>query len=182
MFLMDFLELSKTRYSVRKFSDKQVEDEKLQKILEAGRLAPTAKNSQSQRIFVLKSAGAIAKIRGATQMAFDAPVVLMVCYDQEQSYKNVNDTAYTFYPGGHYDGGEVDASIITSAMMFQATELGLGTLWARGFDAAKIIEAFDLPKNLHLVCLLDIGYAAADSEPSPRHSDRKPLEETVKYL
>lgn len=76
----------------------------------------------------------------------------------------------------------MDASIVTSAMMFQATELGLGTLWARGFDAAKIIEAFALPKNLHLVCLLDIGYPAADAEPSPRHSDRKPLDETVKYL
>ena len=174
--------MSKSRYSVRKFSDKKVEDQKLQKVLEAGRLAPTAKNSQSQRIFVLQSPESIAKIRAATQMAFDAPVVLMVCYDEDQSYKNVNDTAYTFYPCGHYDGGEVDASIVTSAMMFQATELGLGTLWARGFDANKIIEAFGLPKNLHLVCLLDIGYPAADAEPSPRHSDRKPLDETVKYL
>ena len=179
---MDFLELSKSRYSVRKFSDKKVEDQKLEKVLEAGRLAPTAKNSQSQKIFVLKSDEAIAKIRGATQMAFDAPVVLMVCYDTDQSYKNVNDTAYTYFPGGHYDGGEVDASIITTAMMFQATELGLGTLWARGFDATKIIEAFDLPKNLHLVCLLDIGYPAPDAEPSPRHSDRKPLSETVQYI
>lgn len=179
---MDFLQLSKERYSVRKFSDKKVEDEKLQKILEAGRLAPTAKNSQSQRIFVLQSPDALAKIRAATQMAFDAPVVLMVCYDAEQSYKNTADTAYTYFPSGHYDGGEVDASIVTSAMMFQATELGLGTLWARGFDAQKIIDAFGLPANLHLVCLLDVGYPAADAEPSPRHSDRKPLDETVKYL
>ena len=174
--------MSKERYSVRKFSDKTVEDEKLEKILEAGRLAPTAKNSQSQRIFVLKSPQALKKINEATPMAFNAPVVLMVCYDENESYKNASDTAYTFYPGGHYDGGEVDAAIVTTAMMFQATELGLGTLWARGYDAAKIIEAFDLPKNLHLVCLLDVGYPAADAEPSPRHSDRKPLDETVKYL
>ena len=179
---MDFFELSKERYSVRKFSGKKIEDEKLEKILQAGRLAPTAKNSQSQRIFVLKSPDSISKIRAATPMAFDAPVVLMVCYDTDESYKNVSDTAYTYYPGGHYDGGEVDAAIVTSAMMFQATELGLGTLWARGFDAAKIIEAFALPKNLHLVCLLDIGYPAADAEPSPRHSDRKPLSETVKWI
>lgn len=174
--------MSKARYSVRKFSDKKVEDEKLEKVLEAGRLAPTAKNSQSQRIFVLKSPEAISKIREATPMAYDAPVVLMVCYDSDESYKNMGDTAYTYYPCGHYDGGEVDASIVTSAMMFQATELGLGTLWARGFDAAKIIEAFALPKNLHLVCLLDVGYPAADAEPSPRHADRKPLSETVKYM
>ena len=179
---MDFLKLSEERYSVRKFSDKKVEDEKLEKILQAGRLAPTAKNSQSQRIFVLKSPESLKKINQATPMAFNAPVVLMVCYDQNESYKNANDTAYTFYPGGHYDGGEVDAAIVTTAMMFQATELGLGTLWARGYDANTIINAFDLPKNLHLVCLLDIGYPADDAEPSPRHSDRKPLSETVKYL
>ncbi len=174
--------MSKKRYSVRKFSPQEVEGEKLEKILQAGRLAPTAKNSQSQRIFVLKSPEALKKINDATPMAFNAPVVLMVCYDADQSYKNQNDTAYTFYPGGHYDGGEVDAAIVTSAMMFQATELGLGTLWARGFDASVVIKAFDLPKNLRVVCLLDIGYPAADAEPSPRHSDRKPLDETVKYL
>lgn len=174
--------MSKERYSVRKFSDKKVEDEKLEKILQAGRLAPTAKNSQSQRIFVLKSPDAIKKINAATPMAFNAPVVLMVCYDTAESYKNINDTAYTYYPGGHYDGGEVDAAIVTSAMMFQATELGLGTLWARGYDAAAIVKAFDLPENLHLVCLLDVGYPAPDAEPSPRHSDRKPLSETVQYL
>ena len=182
MFFMDFLQLSKERYSVRKFSDKKVEDEKLEKILEAGRLAPTAKNSQSQRIFVLKSPAALEKINAATPMAFKAPLVLMVCYDTEESYKNSSDTAYTYFPCGQYDGGEVDAAIVTSAMMFQATELGLGTLWARGYDAQKIMDAFGLPKNLHLVCLLDIGYPASDSEPSPRHSDRKPLSETVQYL
>ena len=179
---MDFLKLSEERYSVRKFSDKKVEDEKLEKILQAGRLAPTAKNSQSQRIFVLKSPEALKKINEATPMAFNAPVVLMVCYDENESYKNAADTAYKYFPCGQYDGGEVDASIVTTAMMFQATELGLGTLWARGFDATKIIDAFDLPKNMHLVCLLDVGYPAADAEPSPRHSDRKPLSETVKYI
>ena len=93
----------------------------MEKILQAGRLAPTAKNSQSQRIFVLKSPEALKKINEATPMAFNAPVVLMVCYDQNESYKNAADTAYTYYP-------------------------------------------------------------AADAEPSPRHSDRKPLDETVKYL
>lgn len=82
---MDFLKLSEERYSVRKFSDKTVEDEKLEKILQAGRLAPTAKNSQSQRIFVLKSPEALKKINEATPMAFNAPVVLMVCYDQNES-------------------------------------------------------------------------------------------------
>lgn len=174
--------MSKERYSVRKFSEKKVEAEKLEKILEAGRLAPTAKNSQSQRIFVLQSPAALEKINEATPMAYKAPVVLMVCYDSNQSYKNPSDTAYTYFPCGQYDGGEVDAAIVTTAMMFQAAELGLGSLWARGFDAKKITDAFGLEPNLHLVCLLDIGYPAADSAPSPRHGDRKALSETVQYL
>lgn len=154
----------------------------MNQVLEAGRLAPTAKNSQSQRIFVLKSKDALLKINQATPMAYNAPVVLAVCYDKNEVYTNPADTAYTYFEGGAYDGGEVDAAIVTTAMMFQATELGLGTLWARGFDAAKIIEALSLPSNLHLVCLLDIGYPAEDSVPSPRHADRKPLSETVKVL
>lgn len=174
---MDFLELSKMRYSVRKFSNAPVEKEKLLKILEAGRLAPTAKNSQSQKIFVLCSEDAITKIRRATKMAFDAPVVLMVCYDKSISYKNPDDTHYK-----DYDGGTVDASIITTAIMMQATELGLGTLWARGFNSQDIYDEFPEIKDLELVCLLDIGYPAQDSRPSVRHEDRKPLEETVRYL
>ncbi len=176
-FFMEFLEICKKRYSVRKFSARKVEDEKLLKILEAGRIAPTAKNCQAQRIFVLKSAEAVEKIRAATPMSYNAPVVLLVCYDEGESYKNSADTVYK-----NYDGGEVDAAIVVSSMMFQATELGLGTLWARGFDSRKIIDAFGLPSNLHVVCLLDIGYEAEDSAPSERHFLRKNLSETVKEL
>ena len=174
---MSFLDLCKERYSVRKFSPKAVEEEKIQKILEAGRLAPTAKNSQSHKIFYLKSEESLAKIRAATPMAFNAPVVLMVCYDTNTSYKNLADTHFK-----NYDGGEVDAAIVTTSMMMEATELGLGTLWARGFNSQTIIDAFQLPDNLHLVCLLDIGYPAPDCKPSERHTDRKPLRETVQEI
>ena len=174
---MDFLELCRTRYSVRRFAQRTVETDKLERILEAGRLAPTAKNCQSHRIFVLKSNEALAKVRAATRMAFDAPVVLMVCYDEEQSYKNTADTHFA-----RYDGGEVDAAIVVSAMMMEATEMGLGTLWARGFDSQRLYDAFPEIAHLHLVCLLDIGYPAEGSTPSDRHSDRKPLSQTVTEL
>ncbi len=174
---MDFLDLCKERYSVRKFSDKPVEEEKLQKILEAGQLAPTAKNSQSHKIFHLKSSIALDKVRTATPMTFNAPVVLLICYDDTESYKNYADTYYK-----DYDGGEVDAAIVTSMMMMEATNLGLGTLWARGYDSQKIVDAFNLDAHLKPVCLLNIGYPAEDSAPSSRHSDRKPLSETVEEL
>ncbi len=174
---MDFLELSQKRYSVRKFSDKAVETEKLKKILEAGRLAPTAKNSQSHKIFVLQSEESLNRVRNVTKMTYNAPVVLMVCYDKTLSYKNAGDTRIP-----NYDGGEVDASIVTTQMMLEATELNLGTLWARGFDSQDIYNAFPEIASYELVCLLAIGYEAADSTPSPRHADRKPLSETVSYL
>lgn len=179
---MDFLELCKERYSVRKFSERAVEEEKLEKILEAGRLAPTAKNSQSQRIFVLKSKDALQKIYDATPMSFNAPLVLAVCYEKAASYKNTSETLYIDSESGAYDGGEVDAAIVTTSMMFEATALGLGTLWARGFDSAKIIQALNLPETFHLVCLLDIGYPAEDSVPNERHFQRLPISETVKEL
>lgn len=179
---MHFLELCKNRYSVRTFSERSVEAEKLELILEAGRLAPTAKNSQSHRIFVLKTQDALQKIYDATPMSYHAPVVLAVCYEKSASYKNTAETVYVDSESGAYDGGEVDAAIVTTAMMFEATELGLGTLWARGFDSAKIMRALNLPETLHLVCLLDIGYPAEDSVPSERHFERLALRETVTEL
>lgn len=174
---MDFFELAQKRYSVRDFADTPVEAEKLEKILEAGRLAPTAKNSQSQKIFILQSEEALARIRATTKMTFNAPVVLLVCYDKKLSYKNLDETHYV-----NYDGGEVDATIITTTMMMEATELGLGTLWARGFDSQKIFDAFPEISGLEVVCLLDIGYPASGAMPSPRHTDRKPLSETTVRL
>lgn len=174
---MEFLDQVKARYSVRRYSDQPVEEEKLAKILEAGRFAPTAMNLQPQKIYVLKSQQAIEKIRGVTKMAYNAPVVMLVCYDKNLSWKN---TLKTF--GEEYDGGEMDACVITSHMMMQATELGLGTVWIRGYNSRKIIEAFELPENIKPVCLLLVGYPAADSKPKQSHRGRKDLSETVEVL
>ena len=88
---MDLMNLLKERYSV-KFSEKPVEDEKLTQIFEAGRLAPTAVNFQPQRIFVLKSDEALAKLKNCTRYHFDAPVALIVCYDNTVSWKRGYDT------------------------------------------------------------------------------------------
>lgn len=170
---MDFLELARKRYSVRNYSDRPVEDEKLQKILEAGRLAPTAVNFQPQKIFVLKSEEAMAKLRGVTRMAYNAPMAMLICYDKDISWK-----AHRF--GDDYDGGPMDADIVTTMMMLQATELGLGTLWVRGYRTQDILNAFPMPENIVPVCILLLGYAAEDA-PKNRTS-RKPMEETVVEL
>lgn len=170
---MDFMTLSQQRCAVRKYLDKPVEPEKLAKILEAGRMAPTAANFQPQKVFVLKSPEAMEKARNFTRMMYNAPTALLVCYDDTVSWK-----ADRFGEPG-YDGGEVDAAIVTTAMMMEATELGLGTLWVRGFSAPEAAKAFDLPENIRPVCFLLLGYAAD----SPKNQkSRKPLEETVVEL
>ena len=81
---MDFLEFAKERYSVRSFSQQPIEDEKMQKILKAGQVAPTALNFQPQKIYVLKSEDALEKIRFLTKYAYNAPVVLLVCADERK--------------------------------------------------------------------------------------------------
>ena len=169
---MSFLDLSRTRYSVRKFVDTPVEQEKLDAILEAGRISPTATNAQPVVVYVLKSAEALAKLDSVTRMRYGAPVALLVCVDTDRVWKNGRET---FFEG--YNSGEMDGSIVCDEMMLAATELGLGTLWARGYDSADFIRVFELPENILPVCLLDVGYAAEDSVPSPKHTDRKPMEE-----
>ena len=170
---MSFMELAKNRYSCRAFTDKAVEPEKLQQVLEAGRLSPTAVNAQPVFVKVIKSPDALEKIRGITRMAYNAPVVLMVCYNESKCYtaEKYNDS---------FRSGIMDASIVTTSMMMQATELGLGTLWARGFNASYIESAFAFPDNEKLACLLDIGYADPENGgPSPRHPVRKAMGEFV---
>ena len=108
-------------------------------------------------------------------MAYNAPVVLLVCYDKNVSWK-------AMHYGDDYDAGDMDASIVTTCMMMQATQLGVGTLWARAFSSELVSKAFSLPENIVPVCLLDIGYPSDDCVPSERHSSRFPIEQTVKEL
>jgi nitroreductase len=170
---MTFSELAKNRFSVRKFSNQPVEEEKLAQILETGRIAPTAKNLQPQRIYVLKSPEALDKIRKITVCAFDAPIVLLVCGDVQNSWKS---------PFNGQRRTEMDCAIVTTHMMMQAWELGIGSVWVCRFDTELTKTAFALPEGIEPFCLLPIGYAAFDCVPAAFHAIRKPLGETVTVL
>ena len=170
---MDFFELTKARYSVRKYADRPVEQDKLDKILAAGANAPTAKNQQPQRIYVLQSAEAIEKIRGITRCAFDAPVVLLVCGDREAAWVN---------PFNGRNSAEMDCSIVTTQMMLQAQELGLGTCWVCWFDTELTRRTFRIPDSQEVFALLPLGYPAEGRRPAAAHDSRKSLEETVVRL
>lgn len=160
---MGFFDLAQKRYSSRKYSDRPVSGDQLEMVLEAGRLAPTAANRYPVRVFVVKSEENLDKIRSLTKNVFDAPVVILVAHDKDQDWKatNFNDD---------FEAGTMDASIATTFMMMEATDLGMGTLWARGFNGAEIAKAFDMPNNYVLDDILILGYPAEDDEPSPMHS------------
>ncbi len=169
---MDFLDLAKKRYSVRKFSDRPVEEEKLGKILEAGRLAPTACNNQPQKIIVINEKASLEKVKKCTRYGFGAPAVLLVCYDKSSSWKRSCDGK---------DMGCVDAAIVTSHMMLEAADLGLGGTWVGSFDPKAVRLEFSLPENIVPVAFFPVGYPAGDAVPSGNHSSRKAIGETVSY-
>ena len=169
---MDFLKLCADRYSVRSFADTPIPDDILNQILEAGRLAPTAMNFQPQRIFVIKSEEALAKMR-AVKRCYGAGTVLMVCGDTEVACNR---------PKVDHCMAEMDCTIATTQMMLAAWSLGVGSCWICAFDVPAMAKAFDLPDNLTPYVLLALGYPSETAEPSPRHFERYPLEHTVTEL
>ena len=169
---MDFLELAKNRYSVRKFKAQKVEKEKLDLILEAGRIAPTGCNYQPQRILVIDDEALILKLKACTNYTFGAPVVLMVCYDSSTCWKNATNNVM---------GGEQDACIVTTQMMLEAAYLGLGSTWVGGFDLPTLRKLFEIPEYLVPVALLPLGYPADDAHPAHLHDKRYDMEHFVYY-
>lgn len=167
---MDFLNLAEKRYSCKKYSDHQVDKETLTRILEAGRLAPTAKNLQEQHIYVATSAASLAKIDAATPCRYNAPTVLVVAFDK--------DNVYT-YPRSTRESGIEDASIVATHLMLAAAAENVDSCWVNCFNPDELHESLGLPANEEILCLLDLGYAAEGAEPLPNHFSRKPLSETV---
>ena len=170
---MEFKEVIRERFSCRKYSAKEIEREKLDAVLEAGRLAPTAKNLQEQHIYVVQSAEALAKVDRVTPCRYGAPTVLVVAFDKNNVFN---------YPGGKRDSGVEDASIVATHMILAAADEGLDSCWINFFEPEKMAEELGLPENEEVLMMLDLGYAADGVKPTPGHSARKPLTETVSYL
>lgn len=172
---MEFFTLVKERYSCRKFSDKPVEEEKLNQILEAGRLAPTAKNVQLVKIWVIRSDDALAKVKASTPFKWMENVKLIIAVG------GTTENAFV-RPSDNRNFEDVDASIVATHIMLAVHDLGLGSTWVGFFDTPKLKEAFPEMKDYDLVALFPIGYPADDAEPSDRHSVRKDKSELVKYI
>lgn len=170
---MEFKEVVKNRYSCKKYSDRKVEAEKLTAILEAGRLAPTAKNLQEQRIYVIQSEELLAEIDKLTPCRYNAPTVIAVAFDKTNVFT---------YPGEKRDSGIEDATIVATHLMLAAADEGVDSCWLNFFDPEKAAKALNLPENEEVLMLLDLGYAAEDAGPLPNHDSRKPLADTVTFM
>ena len=170
---MNFLELAKKRYTVRAYTKQTIEKEKLDVILEAGRVAPTGANRQPQRLIVVQDKEGLNKIGKAANI-YGAPLAIIVCSDVNKTWTRPFDNKKLT---------DIDASIVTDHMMLAATDLGLGSVWVCYFKPEVLKAEFNLPPNLEPVNILVIGYADTEKEAvqSPgRHSaSRKALSETV---
>ncbi|MDD3340003.1 MAG: nitroreductase family protein [Lachnospiraceae bacterium] len=169
---MNFLNIAKSRYSVRNYNGKKVEEDKLNKILEAAHVAPTAANLQPVHLIVVQEEPGLAKINKAANI-YKAPLAIIVCSDHSKAWTRPFDNKQT---------ADIDASIITDHMMLAAFELGLGTVWVCYFKPDVIKNEFDLPDDLEPVNILVIGYSDDEPASPERHAiQRIPLSELVSY-
>lgn len=171
---MEFLKLAGERYSCRKFSDRPVEQEKINSILAAAGIAPTAKNYQPFKIYLLKSSQAVEKIQSITKMTFKAPVVYLLCTVKEEAWVN------EFNP--EFNSADLDTGIVITHMLLEAQSQGLGSLCACWFDQTAVKEAYALPDGIQPVALVSVGYPAESAHPAKLHFQKKDLSAIISEL
>lgn len=168
---MDFLSLAKQRCSIRSYQNKKVEQEKIDAILEAGRVAPSACNKQPIRIAVLQTKQQLENLQ-TVYNTFHAPLAFLICAETNEAWVRSYDQK---------NASDIDASIVCDHMMLEATALGLGSVWVCAFDPEKMKAVFQLPKGIEPINLLLTGYGeAGTSKAMDRHdSERKSIEELL---
>lgn len=167
----DFLSLAQKRYSVRSYLPQPVEAEKLERILEAGRVAPTARNNQPQRLLIVQSPEGLEKLTKCTNVQ-GYPLAIVVCGVRSEAWVSPYDATKNSL--------ETDTAIVATHMLLEATELGLGSCWMARFDPERLREAFAIPAGIVPEHILAIGYAAGEAKSPERHATaRKPLEAMI---
>jgi nitroreductase len=167
---MDIYELIKLRKSVRSYLPKAIEDDKLNRILDAGRLAPSASNSQEWRFIIVKNEESRRLLAASTNkhdFIAEAPAIIVCCAETDQRIMRCGISAFT-----------VDVSIVIDHITLAATEEGLGTCWIGGFDAEQVKQVLGIPEGIVVVELLPIGYPR---DPSLKPKNRLPLESLVHH-
>lgn len=166
---MDFKELINKRYSVRAYRSDQVEDEKLQQVLNAARLAPTAANRQPIQFIVIRTAGREGELKRVYKRDWftTAPLVICACAVSSQAWSRMDNKNYS----------EVDVTIAMDHLILAATDLGLGTCWIAAFDPAEARKVLGLPDGVEPIAFTPLGYPADQ----PGAKKRKTLSDLVRY-
>jgi nitroreductase len=167
---MDFYEVVERRRSVRAYRREPVEEDKLGRILEAARVAPSAANRQPLRFFVIREAAQRERMLDAYAQPWfaEAPVIICAC--------TTPGTAWSRVDGKNY--ADVDLAIAMEHLILAATAEGLGTCWIGAFKPDKVRELLDLPPELEPVAMTPLGYAADEEKPTKR----KPLDDLVENV
>lgn len=169
---MDFSALAKKRYSCRQLTDAPIPAEQVDVLLAAAMAAPTAKNNQPYRIWVMQSEAARAHIHEVTKCTFGAGLFFVVGGKPSDAWTK---------PDG-FNFAQVDAAIVATHLMLAVADAGLGTTWVGNFDAPKLKTLCPEMADYDLVAIFPVGIPAADAVPAPRHSERKSREAVVKTL
>lgn len=169
---MDFVALTKERFSVRKYENRKVEKEKLDLILQTAHYAPTAANFQPVRLLVVEEAKGLSKIATAANI-FGAPLAIIVCSYPSKAWRRSLDGKLT---------DDIDASIVTDHMMLAAQSLGLGSVWICQFKPEVLRKEFKIPEELVPVNVLAIGYSREIQPKENRHEvQRISMDKLVMY-
>jgi len=168
-----FLKLAKIRYSTRKYDTRAIENDKLNYILECGRIAPSAANYQPWFFIVVNEEPLRNLMQGVYHRPWfnDAPVYIILCADHDKSWQRADGK----------DHADVDIAIAADHMTLAAAEQGIGTCWICNFDAKKCIEVLKLPAHIEPVVILSVGYPLDEVNPDRHNSQRKPFDEVVKW-
>lgn len=168
---MEFNDVIRKRTAIRKFSNKKISQEDIEKILEAGNLAPTAKNYQPQFIYVVLSEEGLEKIDKITPCRYNAQCCLLICSDKNKAF-HMNE----------YSTFEIDATIVATHMILEATNLNIDSTWIEAFDKNEVKDVFNLDGDIDPVCIINLGYKTDDCPENPLHNQRKNINEIVKYI
>ena len=169
----NFLQLCESRFSVRNYTQKAVEPEKIEKLLRVAQVSPTAANKQPQKIYIITKEEDKQKLTTVTKYTFNAPMFFLICSDKNIAWKHRTEEV---------DSTEIDGSIVTTHIMLEAHDLGLGSVIVRSFQTEKLKQLLGIPENMVPVALLPIGYPKEGVEPSKTHYQKKDIKEIVEYL
>ena len=169
----NFLQIAESRFSVRDYDPRPVEKEKIEKLLRVAQVAPTAANKQPQKIYIITKDEDREKLKTVTKYTFNAPMFFVVCVDKDIVWKHKTEDTNSV---------DIDGSIIATHILFEAYDLGLGSVYVRAFQTEELKKLFNIPENIKPVALLPLGYPKENAKPAPSHFKKKNIDEMVEYL